>query len=63
MLFRSQLSILEKIEGLLDEHLPAIGTGQVVMDSGELVGALAPRMATNVDARIGVTVERKARGV
>lgn len=58
-----QLSILEKIEGLLDEHLPAIGTGQVVMDSGELVGALAPRMATNVDARIGVTVERKARGV
>lgn len=58
-----QTSILERIEGLLDEHLPAIGTGQVVMDSGELVGALSPRMATNVDARIGVTVTRKARGV
>lgn len=58
-----QTSILERIEGLLDEHLPDIGKGQVVMDSGELVGVLSPRMATNVDARIGVTVERKARGV
>ena len=58
-----QTSILERIEGMLDEHLPAIGTGQVVMDSGELVGVLSPRMATNVDALIGVTVTRKARGV
>lgn len=58
-----QTSILERIEGLLDEHLPAIGTGQVVMDSGELVGVLSPRMTTNVDARIGTTVTRKARGV
>ena len=58
-----QTSILEHIEGMLDEHLPDIGKGQVVMDSGELVGVLSPRMATNVDARIGVTVERKARGV
>lgn len=58
-----QTSILERIEGMLDEHLPDIGRGQVVMDSGELVGVLSPRMATNVDARIGVTVERKARGV
>lgn len=58
-----QTNILERIEGMLDEHLPDIGKGQVVMDSGELVGVLSPRMATNVDARIGVTVERKARGV
>lgn len=58
-----QTSILERIEGMLDEHLPDIGNGQVVMDSGELVGVLSTRMATNVDARIGVTVERKARGV
>ena len=58
-----QTSILERIEGMLDEHLPDIGKGQVVMDSGELVGALSPRMATNVDGRIGVTVTRKARGV
>ena len=58
-----QTSILERIEGMLDEHLPDIGKGHVVMDSGELVGVLSPRMATNVDARIGVTVTRKARGV
>lgn len=58
-----QTSILERIEGMLDEHLPDIGKGQVVMDSGELVGVLSPRMATNIDARIGVTVTRKARGV
>ena len=58
-----QTSILERIEGMLDEHLPDIGKGQVVMDSGELVGVLSPRMATNVDARIGVTITRKARGV
>ena len=58
-----QTSILERIEELLDEHLPAIGTGQVVMDSGDLVGVISPRMAQNVDARIGVTVTRKARGV
>ena len=58
-----QTSILERIEGMLDEHLPDIGKGQVVMDSGELVGVLSPRMVTNVDARIGVTVTRKARGV
>lgn len=58
-----QTSILERIEGMLDEHLPDIGKGQVIMDSGELVGVLSTRMATNVDARIGVTVERKARGV
>ncbi len=58
-----QTSILERIEELLDEHLPAIGTGQVVMDSGELVGVLSPRMASNVDLHIGVAVTRKARGV
>lgn len=58
-----QTSILERIEGMLDEHLPDIGKGQVVMDSGELVGVLSTRMATNVDARIGVTVTRKVRGV
>lgn len=58
-----QASILERIEGMLDEHLPDIGKGQVVMDSGELVGVLSPRMANNVDLHIGVAVTRKARGV
>ena len=36
---------------------------KVSLQAGELVGVLSPRMATNVDARIGVTVTRKARGV
>lgn len=58
-----QTSILERIEGMLDEHLPDIGKGQVVMDSGELVGVLSPLMANNVDLHIGVAVTRKARGV
>jgi tape measure domain-containing protein len=58
-----QTSILERIEEMLDEHLPDIGKGQVVMDSGELVGVLSPRMANNVDLHIGVAVTRKARGV
>lgn len=58
-----QTSILERIEGMLDEHLPDIGKGQVVMDSGELVGVLSPRMANDVDLHIGVAVTRKARGV
>ena len=58
-----QTSILERIERMLDEHLPDIGKGQVVMDSGELVGVLSPRMANNVDLHIGVAVTRKARGV
>ena len=58
-----QTSILERIERMLDEHLPDIGKGQVVMDSGELVGVLSPRMANNVDLHIGAAVTRKARGV
>lgn len=58
-----QTSILERIEGMLDEHLPDIGKGKVVMDSGELIGFLSPRMANNVDLHIGVAATRKARGV
>lgn len=58
-----QTSILERIEGMLEEHLPDIGKDRAFMDSDELVDVLSSRMATNVDARIGVTVTRKARGV
>lgn len=58
-----QTSILERIEGMLDEHLPDIGKGMVVLDGDKVGDMLSPRMATNVDARIGVTVTRKARGV
>ena len=58
-----QTSILERIEGMLDEHLPDIGKGTVVLDGDKVGDMMSPRMATNVDARIGVTVTRKARGV
>ncbi len=58
-----QTSILERIEGMLDEHLPNIGKGTVVLDGDKVGDMLAPRMATNIDARIGVTVQRNGRGV
>lgn len=59
----AQLGILQQIRDMLDEHLPDIGTGQLVMDGEKVADMLTPRLATNVDARIGVTVTRKARGV
>lgn len=58
-----QTSLLEQIRNMLDEHLPHIGQGVLVMDGDKVGDMLAPRMATNVDARIGMTVTRKARGV
>lgn len=58
-----QTSILERIEGMLDEHLPNIGKGAVFLDGDKVGDMMSPRMATNVDARIGVTVTQKARGV
>lgn len=58
-----QTSILERIEGMLDEHLPNIGKGAVFLDGDKVGDMMSPRMATNVDARIGVTVTRKERGV
>ena len=58
-----QTSILERIEGMLDEHLPNIGQGVLVLDGDKVGDMLAPRMATNIDARIGVTVQRNGRGV
>lgn len=58
-----QTSILERIEGMLDEHLPDIGQGVLVLDGDKVGDMLAPRMASNIDARIGVTVQRNGRGV
>ena len=58
-----QTSILERIEGMLDEHLPDIGHGVLVLDGDKVGDMLAPRMASNIDARIGVTVQRNGRGV
>lgn len=58
-----QTSLLEQIRNMLDEHLPNIGQGVLVLDGDKVGDMLAPRMATNIDARIGVTVQRNGRGV
>ena len=59
----AQLGILQQIRDMLDEHLPDIGTGQLVMDGEKVADMLTPRLATNMDTSMGVTVTRKARGV
>lgn len=58
-----QTSILEQIKDMLGENLPNIGKGTVVLDGDKVGDMLSPRMATNIDARIGVTVQRNGRGV
>lgn len=58
-----QTSILEQIKEMLGENLPNIGKGTVVLDGDKVGDMLSPRMATNIDARIGVTVQRNGRGV
>lgn len=59
----AQLSILQQIRDMLDEHLPDIGTGQLVMDGEKVADMLTPRLATNMDASIGVYTLRAERGV
>ena len=58
-----QTSLLEQIRNMLDENLPNIGQGVLVLDGDKVGDMMAPRMATNIDARIGVTVQRNGRGV
>lgn len=58
-----QTSLLEQIRNMLDENLPHIGQGVLVLDGDKVGDMLAPRMASNIDARIGVTVQRNGRGV
>lgn len=58
-----QTSLLEQIRNMLDKNLPNIGQGVLVLDGDKVGDMLAPRMATNIDARIGVTVQRNGRGV
>ena len=58
-----QASLLEQIKNMLGENLPNIGKGTVVLDGDKVGDMLSPRMATNIDARIGVTVQRNGRGV
>ena len=59
----AQLGILQQIRDLLDEHLPDIGTGQLVMDSEKVADMLTPRLATNMDTSMGVYTLRAERGV
>lgn len=59
----AQLSILQQIRDMLDEHLPDIGTGQLVMDGEKVADMLTPRLATNIDTSMGVYTLRAERGV
>lgn len=58
----AQLGILQQIRDMLDEHLPDIGTGQLVMDGEKVADMLTPRLATNIDASMGVYTLRAERG-
>lgn len=59
----AQLGILQQIRDMLDEHLPDIGTGQLVMDGEKVADMLTPRLATNMDVSMGVYTLRAERGV
>lgn len=59
----AQLGILQQIRDMLDEHLPDIGTGQLVMDGEKVADMLTPRLATNMDTSMGVYTLRAERGV
>ena len=59
---KQQLSVLQRISNSLDEHLPAIGTGQVVFDTGAVAGALRPALVDGIDNDLGTRATRKARG-
>lgn len=58
----AQLGILQQIRDMLDEHLPDIGTGQLVMDGEKVADMLTPRLATNIDTSMGVYTLRAERG-
>lgn len=59
----AQLGILQQIRDMLDEHLPDIGTGQLVMDGEKVADMLTPRLATNMDTSMGVYILQAERGV
>ena len=59
----AQLGILQQIRDMLDEHLPDIGTRQLVMDGEKVADMLTPRLATSIDASMGVYTLRAERGV
>lgn len=62
---KQQLSVLQRISNLLDEHLPAIGTGTLVIDTNgvqALAGAMQPTLTNGIDGDLGIRATRKARG-
>lgn len=62
---KQQLSVLQRISDSLDEHLPAIGTGQLVIDANgvqALAGAMQPTLSSGIDADLGLITARKSRG-
>ena len=62
---RQQLSVLQRISNSLDEHLPAIGTGTLVIDANgvqALAGAMQPTLVDGIDGDLGIRSTRKARG-
>lgn len=62
---RQQLSVLQRISNSLDEHLPAIGTGTLVIDANgvqALAGAMQPTLVDSIDGDLGIRSTRKARG-
>ena len=62
---KQQLSVLQRISNSLDEHLPAIGTGTLVIDANgvqALAGAMQPTLTTGIDGDLGILAARKARG-
>lgn len=62
---KQQLSVLQRISNSLDEHLPAIGTGTLVIDANgvqALAGAMQPTLTSGIDGDLGIRVARKARG-
>lgn len=62
---KQQLSVLQRISNSLDEHLPAIGTGTLVIDTNgvqALAGAMQPTLTNGIDGDLGIRATRKARG-
>ena len=62
---KQQLSVLQRISNSLDEHLPAIGTGTLVIDANgvqALAGAMQPTLINGIDGDLGIRAARKARG-
>lgn len=62
---KQQLSVLQRISNSLDEHLPAIGTGTLVIDANgvqALAGAMQPTLTNGIDGDLGIRAARKARG-